>query len=273
MRRADDYMGEMNPLAISDSDIERLLRGQSLTGPGLSRLGSVLDELRTVRSREIRPAIVSRHVAAAAEAARAAVPAPPATRPAPAPHRWRLVPRLGASVAAFALVIGMTGVAVASDSASPGEPLYGVDVLLENIGIGDGGNRERIAEAQDLTGKGMTVEALDHLSSTLSHREGSGAEEALRTAADRFKQNPSAPELSQEVSDRLSEMLEWMAATDPRDEEFGQGVAERARSLGDDRSERSSGDPEKAGAASEGKAKGSQPGKDRAGKPPGRPGR
>lgn len=229
MRRIDDYFSEMDPLAISDSDVERLLRGEAPAGPGLARLGSVLEELRAVGSAQLRPEVISRHVAMTVEAAREAAPPPqrPVERPARTATRWRLIPRLGTFLAAFVLLLGMSGVAVASNSAAPGEPLHGIDMFLESLGIGDGGLRERIAEARTLTEKGETAGALDHLTITLPEDE-AGAREALKAAAQRIGTEPST-----EVQSRVAEMMEWMATTNAHGPDFGQGVAERARSLGD----------------------------------------
>jgi hypothetical protein len=267
MRRVGDYSDEMGPFAISDSDIERILRGQVPHGPGLSRLVAMVAGLRAQRELNLRPEIVSRHVAMAVEAVRAATPAPRVASPAPAASRWRLVPRLGASVAAFALVIGMTGVAVASNAAAPGEPLHGIDVFLEDLGIGDGGNPERISEAQSLSKKGMAVEALAHLTSTLS--ENSGATDALKTAVERLGANDEGSEQSQQVREGVADMLDWMATTNLEGDAFGQGVAEQARALSGN--EQGGPEPEVAD-----KGKGSQPGQGKGqgrAMPPGKPDR
>ena len=44
------------------------------------------------------------------------------------------------------MIVGMTGVAVASDSAVPGDWNYGIDRALEAVGIGEGGAAERLQE-------------------------------------------------------------------------------------------------------------------------------
>lgn len=235
MRRIDDYSSEMDPLAISDSDVERVLRGQTPAGPGLSRLIAVIDELRAMGSRpighEVHPRLVAMAAAAALEARPpSSEPAPATQRPAAAP-RWRLLPRFATSMAALAVVMGMTGVAVASDASVPGEPLHRIDLFLENLGIGDGGPEERIAEAQDLTSNGMPAEALNHLSVTISDHDESGAREALQTAAAKLKEDNPGSDRAEEARAKVAEMLRWMATNDPKGEGFGQGVAERAQSL------------------------------------------
>ncbi len=64
--------------------------------------------------------------------------------------------RRAATVAAtVALLIGGgAGAAIAANSASPGDVLYGVDQALEAVGIRDGGAQERLEEVQQLVTRG-----------------------------------------------------------------------------------------------------------------------
>jgi hypothetical protein len=230
MRRIGDYESEMNPLAISDSDIERILRGQAPQGPGLSRLVSVIDELRAHGDARLRPEVIARHVSVTAAAAREALPsktAPPLATRAP---RWRLLPRLGTALATLALFLGMTGVSVAADATAPGDLLHGIDLALERIGVGAGGAAERIAEARQLAIGGMPVEALDHVSSGLGS-EDSQASTALKDAAERLRVEEDGIDVVEADAD-VAAILEWMSTTDLEGKEFGQSVAERAQGLG-----------------------------------------
>lgn len=229
MRRNSDYEGEMNPLAISDVDIERILRGRAPEGPGLSRLVSVIDELRSQGDARLRPEVIARHVSMAAEAARAALPPQATPTPAKRAPRWRFVPRLGTALATFALLIGMTGVSIAADAAAPGDLLYGIDLALERIGVGAGGPAERIAEGKKLAIGGMPVEALDHVSSALGS-EDSRAARALSDAAERLKVDPEIDVAQADAE--VAAILEWMSTAHLEGREFGQGVAERAQALG-----------------------------------------
>lgn len=238
MTRPGDYSDEMGPLAISDSDVERILRGRAPDGPGLSRLVSIVDELRTQGNPHLRPEVIAAHVTMAAEATREALaaaahrdaatvlPTPEAMTP-----KWRIIPRLGTSLATLALLVGTTGVAVASDAAIPGDPLHGFDLAFENIGIGAGGAEERISEARELALGGMPVEALDYVSSAIGNEQGE-ASNALKEAAERLRALNSGPEQAIDARERVAEMLDWMAATDVEGRDFGQRVAERARELG-----------------------------------------
>jgi hypothetical protein len=229
MRRIGDYESEMNPLAISDADIERILLGRAPEGPGLSRLVSVIDELRAHRDAPLRPEVIARHVAMAAETARTAVRSETTPSPVTRASRRRLIPRLGTALATFALLLGMTGVSVASDAAAPGDFLHGIDLALERIGVGAGGAAERIAEGKALAISGMPVEALDHVSSALG--VDSQASTALKDAAARLRVEDPDLDLAGADAD-VAAILEWMSTADLEGRDFGQGVAERAKALG-----------------------------------------
>jgi len=220
----------MNPLAISDADIERILRGRAPEGPALSRLVAVIDELRSHGDAQLRPEVIARQVSMAAEAARAALPSEPAPSPVTRAPRWRLIPRLGTALATFALLIGMTGVSLAADAAAPGDLLHGIDLALERVGVGAGGPTERIAEGKKLADGGMPADALDHVSSALGSEDRRAAT-ALKDAAARLKVEGPDVDVAQADAD-VAAILEWMSTTDLEGREFGQGVAERANALG-----------------------------------------
>ena len=54
--------------------------------------------------------------------------------------------RVAAGATSLMMIVGMTGVAWASDSAVPGDWNYGIDRALEAVGIGAGGAAERLQE-------------------------------------------------------------------------------------------------------------------------------
>jgi hypothetical protein len=232
MSQTDDYLDEMGKSVISDPDVERILRGDLPEDPGLAALTSTIAVLAKFRNRAPAPEVTARHVTLAADAAREASLPQPDRRPAARAISFRLLPRIGVSLAALALVVGMTGVAVASDAASPGDPLHGIDMALEKIGIGDGGPAERITEARDLNERGLTLEALSHLSIAFSHHNDRPAADALKTAAERIREKGISGEGIEEIHIGVSDMLDWMANNDPKSPGFGQAVAERAKALG-----------------------------------------
>jgi uncharacterized membrane protein YgcG len=144
------------------------------------------------------------------------------------PVRSRVVPRLVTAALSAVLIVGLAGVADAADAAAPGDPLYGLDRALEQVGINAGGLDERLDEAQALADDGNSAEALAHLAETLDTTSPNAAD-ALEAAAERFgaHDNPS-----QAVLEDVAAMLDWMANTQESGRDFGHGVAERAREIG-----------------------------------------
>lgn len=145
-----------------------------------------------------------------------------------------------------AALLGFTGVAYGSNGAAPGDPLYGLDCALENIGIGDGGLEERVGEAAQLIDEGQMDEALDLVEEALLEEEEESDEngdgevdgeelrnrcEALLAAADAVLSNGS--EQSLEVRTRVAEKLRWMATTELKGKEFGQAVSQFKRGIAD----------------------------------------
>jgi len=139
-------------------------------------------------------------------------------------------------------VLGFTGVAYGANDAVPGDALYGFDRALERAGIGDGGLKERLAEAGDLMEQGRVDEGLKHAAEAvadeqeeldedddgeLTDEERVGRQEALLAAAEAVLANGS--EKSLEVRTRVAEKLRWMATTELTGKEFGQAVSALAR--------------------------------------------
>lgn len=232
MTRPDDYRDEMGMSVISDVEVEQILGRGLLEDPALAPLISMINTLAELRNMAPSPEVRTRHVSMAAAVARQATVRQPNQRPAARAARFRLLPRMGTSLAALALVVGMTGVAVASDAAAPGDPLHDIDLALEELGIGDGGRGERIVEARELNERGMTFEALSHLSITFSHHDDRPAADALMTAAERIREQENSGGGVQEIQAGVADMLDWMAAHDPKSPGFGQAVAGQAEALG-----------------------------------------
>lgn len=142
-----------------------------------------------------------------------------------------LIPRLATAALAVVLAIGLTGVAVAADTARPGQPLYAIDRALERIGINDGGLGERIEEANQLAATGSPSEALDHLADSLVTMS-AGAADALQSAAAKVRDGGTDDNPSQHVREDVASMLEWMSGSDVSGREFGEEVSQRARNIG-----------------------------------------
>lgn len=240
----DDEMLRKRP---SDRDVERILSGQAPEDASLSRLGPLLIALH---DHEIEPLSEARIATLAAEAAAIVRESGPDRAPVAPPSRSRslgvaLRGKLAMVTAAVIFMAGMTGVAVASDEAAPGDLLYGLDRALEAVGINDGGTTERIAEAQALAGEGQVEEAIDHVAAAVAgpansesaddfSPESTGAATALRDAAASVRDDNSEPEaqvVRAAVGAMLSEMAEMIGDPDLDGAEFGQRVADMARSI------------------------------------------
>ncbi len=103
--------------------------------------------------------------------------------------RPSLIGRLRNRAAAVAAVLvlmfgGLGGAAYAANGASPGDAFYGLDRALETVGIGNGGNAERLEEVKALVEQGHADHGLEHAANIVS--EDPGAEAALFEAAARI---------------------------------------------------------------------------------------
>lgn len=233
---------------FSDQEVDRLLSGKTPENEELARLAPILRALheQTVILSEDR---VAGFAAEAAELARATRRDESEVSGRTLTRSRRLVlalrQKLATGVTAALLLSGLTGVAVASNDAAPGDPLFGVDQLLEEIGIGDGEAAERIAEAQALFKGGHVAEAIAHAAEAVEVTEGdvevfspetSNASAALEDAAIRVAGGDDADSQSQDVRDRVALMLEEMAlmmgSPDFDGEAFGVAVSEMARGIG-----------------------------------------
>lgn len=243
MSEPNVYSDEM-PKRLSDRDAELILMGQEPEDAGLARLGMALRTLHSQDFASPSEESVARFAAEAAMVARQS--RSDVTVPTSQVARNRLRDRLSAvqakiAVAALSLlvVVGVAGVATASDRAAPGHVLYGIDRALESIGINDGGTGERIGEARQLATAGEFRLAIDHVASAMEDgvtRDGPGeATEALRRAASKVESGDTETS-SDEVRAAVATMLDEMANLwdDPELDgaEFGQRVAEMARSIG-----------------------------------------
>ncbi|HUG32765.1 MAG TPA: hypothetical protein VMM14_07730 [Acidimicrobiia bacterium] len=233
---------------LTDHDAERVLSGSGPEDIALARLHATLAALHRLEVVSLPEEQVGQLVARAAALSRDGNPV--AARPAgTGPDHYRkglraLRHRLALAGAAILLISGMTGVAVASDEAVPGDRLYGLDRALERVGIGVGGAAERISEAQTLANFGQMTAAINHAAEAVEESEigeefspeAFAAATALRNAAESVSGDNDDPE-SQQVRDAVAAMLGEMAdmAGDPDfdGESFGRRVSELARSIGD----------------------------------------
>jgi len=243
MRFPDDYMGEMTITKALDQEIELLLAGTPIEGGRLSGLVPVVEMIRNGTTSTPPASEIAHFARSAASAVRMtqtqtrAVTALPRQRAAP---RLGLTPRLATVALAVLLVSGTAGMAMAADSAVPGDALYGLDRAFEVVGIGSGSAEERLDEAVVMAVQGRSGEALDHALDAVSRETGDSSEAAtgaLITAAENLVDTQGAAEAANVASIRVTALLTYIAENIGTDEgtegrEFGRGVAQLAQDIG-----------------------------------------
>jgi hypothetical protein len=129
-----------------------------------------------------------------------------------------------------ASVAALGGLAYAADGATPGAVLYGVDRAFEAIGIGNGGEHERLEEAVALAERGDPAFALEHAAGTT---DDPATQAALTQAAERLmvRAQTQAGEQTQ-ARLQVAELLQYMAQNAGNVD--GPTVAGLARSIGGD---------------------------------------
>ena len=225
-----DYRDEMLSRRLTDAEIEAILNDGDIAD---ERLRLIAGRLRAIDPNVFVGDVSDRAAEFAPVAARYARASAPAQLAATAGRRRgpSLTPRLVTAAVAAILFLGTAGAAAASDSAVPGSPLYGLDRALERVGIGAGGIFERIDEAMVLAEDGQDAEALDLLAESLES-ESSAAAEALHAAAERIRANSNGSDNANSVRAGVAAILDYIAQNESSGSEFGQGVADRARELG-----------------------------------------
>ena len=138
--------------SLSDGQIDALLTGSASLDEDLEGIADVLSAVKRFAMPEPE-ADFSHLFLAAAQESRLTPVELFAREGVPSAHEWqtRLTRRVAMAVAAlFVLVTMSSGLAYAANGAGPGDLLYGLDLALETIGIGDGGTDERLAETPAL---------------------------------------------------------------------------------------------------------------------------
>jgi hypothetical protein len=282
MSESDVYPDEMPNSRFSDQDVERLLSGDVPEGDELAAFVPLVEELRAEWMRQPSAESVASFSAAAAEIAATQDGALVTGEPAKPTRRsnLRLRRKLAIPLAAALALSGMTGAAIASNDALPGDSLlYEVKIALETVGLRTGGVAERLNEAAALAERGRAADALAHAANAVAQvgTAQAGTEEALTGLENAISQlQQSLPEQGDtdhatEVRANVAAMLQWMRDNvglidDPEAEPgaFGRGVADRARQIS------GQGDPEGAGGEG-GPPSGVNPGGPPEGVPPTQP--
>ncbi len=228
--------------ALSRADAERLLSRRAPEGEGLEQLCLAMEALGRLAESVPVEDDVQRFAAQAARSVPVEGRRPArfgaaagGTAGAARARRRRLRPALAATAAAVVVVMSASaGVAYAADGAVPGDTLYGVDLALEKVGIGDGGLKERLTEASQLVARGRTQDGLDLAGNAIS-KSATGdramlmVAESLRVAAQAAAKNQGAR--TPEELKQIAEKLRLMASGEKSAEELGRAVEDLAGSL------------------------------------------
>lgn len=215
-----------------DRDIERLLNGQEPHNFDLGPLKSFVMSAASLSRCEVPAQFIADHAAvAAATVAISQKPVVAATTPQSIRSMGsRMWNRFATGVAGIAILTGLTGVAVASNAAIPGDWNYAIDQALEGIGIGAGGSAERLDELAEMNQDGDPQEVLEITSGVLLTGGQSRASEALRAAAERVEIKDKGSDNAQAINLQLAELLRYLA--DNQGKIDGQSVAEMAGEIG-----------------------------------------
>ena len=132
---------------LIDRDLDLLIDGIQSFNDDLAPLESFVNSLGSLDDTAPSAEFLEHHAAEAAAAAQTRQAAIAGTGLKPRRRlAFGLSRRVTAGAASLMMILGMTGVAWASDSAVPGDWNYVIDRALEVIGIGAGGAEERIQE-------------------------------------------------------------------------------------------------------------------------------
>jgi hypothetical protein len=235
------YQGEM-PTRFLDQDVELLLSGQVPEDASLAAFLPLVASLRYEWTRHPTEDSISSFAALASEVT-ASVHTSATTRPPVRRSRARFTRRLALPLASLIFLSAMTGVTYAANGAAPGETLYGVDIALENVGVGAGGIVERLTEAAKMADNGNSAEALAHAAQAVAagveDEEESqlalGGLEAAISELERPLPDNEDTEHAAQVRSSGGAMLRWMrdhsdlVGDGSQPGAFGRGVADLAR--------------------------------------------
>jgi hypothetical protein len=131
---------------LIDRDLDLLIDGKQPYNSDLAPLRSFVNTLSSFGVTELSPGFFEDHAAEGAAMARARLS--DTTVPLSTGRRLTLglKRRFTAAATSLMMIVGMTGVAWAADSAVPGDWNYGIDRALESLGLGAGGAEERLQE-------------------------------------------------------------------------------------------------------------------------------
>ena len=219
---------------LADQDVESILTGHAPADHDLAELITLVNSLRSYRTNATSTVWEQR----AFEAGVIVRSSRSQNSDLQIKRRRQVGPqlRVATAAAAFAIVFGISGMAVAANGSAPGDPLHGIDMFFEKFGIGSGGEGERIAEADTLIESGDPDAAFVLLGEYLEQLDTEGNTEAIEKVERHIelastKSNTNAAAAQEKVA-----LMKAFIELNKGDgvgldgKEFGQGVSEIAKS-------------------------------------------
>jgi hypothetical protein len=225
---------------LIDRDLDLLIDGKQPYNSDLAPLRSFVSTLGNFGVTELSPGFPEDHAAEGAAMARArlSIPAVPLSTGRRLALGFRR--RVTAAATSLMMIVGMTGVAWAADSAVPGDWNYGIDRALESMGIGAGGAEERLQELavirEDGHVRGVGVASRSGGDLVAGSDDPVGLEKAEATVAATTRGSLRATE----VRDAVSALLAYLANPDgerPTISELAQEFKQAQGSSGSNRPE------------------------------------
>lgn len=217
-----DYRSEMPPTRLGDREVEQLLSSSTEIPEDLADLEQFLKVMSGVDKQP--PGDVEFMATSLAAVARD-------------PRRPRKIGfrRMAVLAASMAILFAFSGIAMAADGASPGDVLYGLDQVLEKIGIGAGGVDERIEEFDDLLDSGDEIEAYVFFAGYIGSTDDTNAQVASEHLVSATDASSSAVEAREKV-DAILAFIEAGRGDGLEGRDLGRGVANIARGDSNDTS-------------------------------------
>ena len=242
-----------------ERDLDLLIDGEQPFNEYLAPLESFVNSLGNFSAITPPHEFLEHHAAEAAAATKATVSAVAGTGLTPGRRlAFGLKRRVAAGATSLMMIVGMTGVAWASDSAVPGDWNYGIDRALEAVGIGAGGAAERLQELAAIRENGHPsgAESAPQTGPTTPPDVG-GLENAAATVAEIIGGSQRASDVRTDVSVLLAYLADTEAADGPIISELAQQFKQAHQLSRSNRPEVNPGEqhrPDLPGAADSGKA-------------------
>lgn len=216
MSPSDDYRDNVSKTEFVDQDVERLITGRSPVDSTLDELTPWIEALRSEGSFVPSSEASEQFAVSAAAVVRSGQPkalgietteniARPDRRPS-----WRL-PRAAFAISGFALLIVAVTLGLVAHTSVPGDPLYGVDLAMEHLGLGDGRVDERIVEADALVSAGDQIEALVLLGTTYERAATDGDMAGAERAERRITSVSTTGNITASLQTKIERLRQFMA--------------------------------------------------------------